>query len=153
MEREKELIKLINVLRRTARAAVQSQWVESNGDAARFCVEQYNRVLARLKELDPGVSTLFEPLPASSSLTVVAVACRQLAAYYEDEVGESSEWPRAYAAAFDTEGFKDFWRKSACDIQDLGEFIRESVGIWARQRQQRKGGQASEGNEQKKETK
>lgn len=27
----------------------------------------------------------FEPLPAGSSLTVVAMASRQLAAYYEDE--------------------------------------------------------------------
>lgn len=149
MEREKELTKLINVLRRTARVALQSQWTEANGDAAKFCVEQYNRVLARLQELDPSVSTLFEPLAAGSSLTVVAMACRQLAAYYEDEVGESSsEWPRVYAAAFDTEGFKDFWRKCACDVQDLGEMIRENVEMWARQRgRKRPGGTAASGEQ------
>jgi hypothetical protein len=153
MEREKELSKLINVLRRTARVAVQSQWTEANADAARFCVEQYNRVLARLKELDPGVSAIFEPLAAGSSLTVVAMACRQLAAYYEDEVGESSEWPRVYAAAFDTAGFKDFWRKCGGDIQDLGEFIRESVDIWARQRQRKQKGGTAENDKQKTDSK
>lgn len=147
MEREKELAKLINVLRRTARVALQSQWTEANGDAAKFCVEQYNRVLARLKELDPSVSTLFELLAAGSSLTVVAMACRQLAAYYEDEVGGPSEWPRVYAAAFDNEGFKDFWRKCACDAQDLGEMIRESVEMWARQRRRKSG--TAESSEQK----
>ncbi len=149
MEREKELAKLINVLRRTARVALQSQWTEANGDAAKFCVDQYNRVFARLKELEPGVSTLFEPLAAGSSLTVVAMACRQLAAYYEDEVGESFEWPRVCAAAFDTAGFKDFWRKCSGDIQDLGEFIRENVEMWARQRQREPKGGTAESSEQK----
>ena len=83
MEREKELIKLINVLRRTSRMALQSEWTGGKEDAAAFCTDQYNRVLTRLKELDPGVGTIFEPLPAGSSLTVVAMASRQLAAYYE----------------------------------------------------------------------
>ena len=94
MEREKELAKLVNVLRRTARMALQSEWTGSSQDAARFCIDQYNRVLARLKELDPGVGNVFGPLPADSSLTVAAMACRQLAAYYEDEVGKAGwgEW-------------------------------------------------------------
>ena len=80
MERDKELAKLINVLRRTSRMALQSEWTGGKEDAAVFCTDQYNRVLARLKELDPGVSAVFEPLPAGSSLTVVAMAARQLAA-------------------------------------------------------------------------
>ena len=88
MEREKELVKLINVLRRTSRMALQSEWTGGKDDAASYCTDQYNRVLARLKELDPGVSVVFEPLPAASSLTVVAMASRQLAAYYEDELGQ-----------------------------------------------------------------
>src|SRR6185436_13602371 len=76
MEREKELVKLINVLRRTSRMALQSEWTGGKEDAAAFCTEQYNRVLARLKELDPGVGVVFESLAASSSLTVVAMASR-----------------------------------------------------------------------------
>ncbi len=54
MEREKEIAKLVNVLRRTARMAMQSEWTGSGQDAAAFCVEQYNRVLARLKEIERG---------------------------------------------------------------------------------------------------
>src|SRR5919198_1555034 len=109
MEREKELAKLVNVLRRTSRMALQSEWTGSSDDAARFCVEQYNRVLARLKEMDEGVGAVFEPLAADSSLTVAAMACRQLAAYYEDEIGGRAR--HGYGFAFDAEGFKDFWQK------------------------------------------
>ncbi|HYW72894.1 MAG TPA: hypothetical protein VE961_17850 [Pyrinomonadaceae bacterium] len=134
MEREKELTKLINVLRRTSRMAMQSEWTGSNQDAAAYCVEQYNRVLARLKEIDDSVGTLFEPLPKGSSLTVVAMACRQLAAYYEDETGSQKGSDRAYGFACDPQMFRDFWQKSSREFEDLGEFIRECVNEWARVR-------------------
>lgn len=136
MEKEKELKKLINVLRRTARMAMQSEWTGGQEDTAPFCVEQYNRVLARLKEMDETVGTIFSPLAEKSSLTVTAMACRQLVAYYEDEVGRGHHnwgWnPRGYSFRFDPASFKDFWRKSAHDIEDLGEFIRESIDEWFR---------------------
>jgi hypothetical protein len=132
MERDKEIAKLVNVLRRTSRMALQSEWTGGSTDAAGFCVEQYNRVLARLKEIDPNLISVFDPLPGDSSLTVAAMACRQLAAYYEDEVG--SGWGRAYSVPFDPKVFKDFWQKSAREIEDLGEFIRESIDEWTRQR-------------------
>ena len=134
MEREKELAKLINVLRRTSRMALQSEWTGGSQDAATYCAEQYNRVLARLKEIDPNVTSVFEPLPPASSLTVVAMACRQLAAYYEDELGHQKGFGRAYGFAFDPAMFRDFWQKSAKEIEDLGEFIRESIEEWARVR-------------------
>ena len=132
MEREKELVKLINVLRRTSRMALQSEWTGGKEDAAAFCTEQYNRVLARLKELDAGVSAVFEPLPAGSSLTVVAMASRQLAAYYEDELGAGKGFGRGYGFAFDPKTFKEFWEKSAREFEDMGEFIRESIDEWLR---------------------
>src|SRR5215510_10744702 len=134
MEREKELVKLINVLRRTARMALQSEWTGGKEDAAKFCTDQYNRVLARLKEIDSGVSAVFDPLPSDSSLTVVAMASRQLAAYYEDELGTVRGFGRTHGFAFDPKMFKDFWEKSAREFEDLGEFIRESIEEWAKQR-------------------
>ncbi|HYX27497.1 MAG TPA: hypothetical protein VE863_02940 [Pyrinomonadaceae bacterium] len=135
MEKEKELPKLINVLRRTSRMAMQSEWTGSNQDTAAFCVEQYNRVLARLKEIDDSVSKLFDPLPAGTSLTVVAMACRQLAAYFEDEVGPQPRGPgRGFGFAFDPSMFKDFWDKSAHEFEDLGQFIRECIDEWTRVR-------------------
>ena len=137
MEREKELVKLINVLRRTSRMALQSEWTGSGQDAAVYCTDQYNRVLSRLMEIDANVSTVFEPLPAGSSLTVVAMACRQLTAYYEDELGPAKGFGRAYGFHFDPNMFKEFWEKSAREFEDLGEFIRESVEEWARQRKKK----------------
>ena len=137
MERDKELRKLINVLRRTSRMALQSEWTGGKEDAAAFCTEQYNRVLTRLKEIDPGVSVVFEPLPAQSSLTVVAMASRQLAAYYEDELGPAPrESGRGYGFAFDPKVFKEFWEKSGREFEDMGEFIRESIDQWLRHKKE-----------------
>jgi hypothetical protein len=141
MEREREIAKLVNVLRQTSRMAMQSEWTGSNPDTAVFCVGQYNRVLARLRELDPSVGPVFEPLPEGSSLTVAAMACRQLAAYFEDEARSGRGWGRVYGVHVGKEDFKDFWREQAQDVQDLGEFIRESIERWAcgpdRRREQR----------------
>jgi hypothetical protein len=146
MEREKEIAKLVNVLRRTSRMALQSEWTGGKEDAARFCVEQYNRVLARLKEIDQSAGAVFQPLPPESSLMVAAMACRQLAAYYEDEVKESPRWAKAYGVRLDHESFKEFWQKSAREIEDLGEYIRESIEEWVRQR--KRGPEAKKGAEQ-----
>lgn len=134
MEREKEVAKLINVLRRTARMAIQAEWTGGKEDAANFCVEQFNRVLARLKELDPGISAIFEPLPAGSSFSVVAVASRQLSAYYEDEVGQGKRHERGgvYAYTFDPRKFREFWERSGREFEDIGEYIRESIDEWLR---------------------
>jgi len=134
MEREKEITKLINVLRKTSRMALQSEWTGSGQDTASFCIEQYNRVLARLQEIDPDSRAVFSPLPSGSSLAVAAMACRQLAAYYEDEVSPDREWGKAYNFNVGSQPFKDFWQKGAREIEDLGEFIRESIDEWTRQR-------------------
>lgn len=136
MEREKELLKLINVLRRTSRMALQSEWTGGKEDAAAFCADQYNRVLARLKEMDPGVGAIFEPLPAGSSLTVVAMASRQLGAYYEDELGHAKGFGRGHGFAFDPKMFKEFWEKSAREFEDMGDFIRESIDEWLRHKKE-----------------
>src|SRR5689334_16519639 len=140
MEREKELLKLINVLRRTSRMALQSEWTGGKDDAAAYCTDQYNRVLTRLKELDPNVSVVFEPLPAGSSLTVVAMASRQLAAYYEDELGSPPKgFNRGYGFAVDPRMFREFWDRSAREFEDLGEFIRESIDEWLKRKKEAHG--------------
>src|SRR5262245_59355998 len=86
---EREIVKLINVLRRIARAAGYTGWAKPEPDAARFCVAQYNKVLARLSEIEPGVRTLFTPLPEDASPEVIRLAARELVAYFEDEAPES----------------------------------------------------------------
>jgi cytochrome P450 len=123
--------------------AFQSEWTGSgSSDAATLCVDRHNRILERMKEHDPGLSAVFEPLPAECSLTAAAIACRQLASYYEDEIGWSSRWKQAYGSACDPRSFKEFWRRSAKDVQDLGEYMRECAEEWARRRKAKSEGES-----------
>ena len=85
---EKETVKLLNVLRRIARAAGYAAWTKSGPDATQFCVAQYNRVLARLTELEPSLKPLFTPLSVSASPEVVRIASRELLAYFEADEPE-----------------------------------------------------------------
>ncbi len=84
MERDSEITKLINVLRRIARAARHAAW-SRDPEAARFCAHQYNKVLARVGELEPAVAPLFAALPETASADVAKIAATELAAYFEDE--------------------------------------------------------------------
>jgi hypothetical protein len=85
---EQETVKLLNVLRRIARAAGYAGWNRSGSDATQFCVAQYNRVLARLTELEPSVKSLFTPLSDTASAEVIRIAARELLAYFEADEPE-----------------------------------------------------------------
>jgi hypothetical protein len=85
---EQETVKLLNVLRRIARAAGYAAWTRAGADATQFCVSQYNRVLARLAELEPAIKPLFTPLSDSASPEVIRIAARELLAYFEAEEPE-----------------------------------------------------------------
>ena len=85
---EQETVKLLNVLRRVARAAGYAGWTKAGPDATQFCVAQYNRVLARLSELEPAVKPLFTPLSESTSPEVTRMAARELLAYFEADEPE-----------------------------------------------------------------
>ena len=89
---DNEKTKVINVLRRIARAAGYAAWVKREPDAARFCVLQYNKVLSRLTEIEPDLSTLFTALPEDASPEIVRIAARELAAYFEDEAPEQDDF-------------------------------------------------------------
>jgi hypothetical protein len=86
VEREQEIAKLVNVLHRIARAGAFSSWIKREDEAVKFCVAQYNRVLKRMKELEPAIATLFGELEAEASPHVTRMAAHDLAAYFEDEV-------------------------------------------------------------------
>ena len=136
MEREQELKKLINVLRRTARSATRVQWMQPGESETRFAVSQYNKILARLGELDPNIKNVFEPLAEDSSLLTVAMACRQVESYYEDEVKvEEDFWPRGFAAGFKVPGCGagvDF------NAEELGNWIRDWMHEWGRRERERR---------------
>ena len=80
---EPEIVKLLNVLRLTARAARYAEWTRSSSDAIQFCIAQYNRILARLIELEPAIKPLFTPLNETASSQVIRMAARELIAYFE----------------------------------------------------------------------
>ena len=52
MEKDREILKLNNVLSRITRAATYLAWSNSQPDAVKFCATQYNKILARLAELE-----------------------------------------------------------------------------------------------------
>ena len=85
---ENETVKLLNVLRRIARAAGYAAWMKSEPETTKFCVGQYNRVLARLTELEPALKPLFTTLSDSSSPEVTRIAARELLAYFEADDSE-----------------------------------------------------------------
>jgi hypothetical protein len=94
---EQETVKLLNVLRRIARAAGYAAWNKSGSDATQFCAGQYNRVLARLSELEPAVKPLFTPLSDSASAEVIRIATRELLAYFE---ADEPDFAGAFGKAF-----------------------------------------------------
>ena len=116
MEREQQITKLVNVLRQTAR----SLHGEASAEVVEEAVRQYNRILSALSKLDEDVESLFIPIADGTGSDVVAAACRRLAAYYRDEVSHVD-------TPFDADSFKDFWRQSAQDLEDLGDFIRDGI--------------------------
>jgi hypothetical protein len=137
MDREQELKKLINVLHRTARTAVRVQWMGAGEAEARFAAGQYNKVLARLTELDPSIKGVFEPLPEDSPLTVVAMACRQVVSYYEDEVRtERGGW--GFDAGVAAGPFWAFCGQKGMDFEELGNAIRDWVQEWQRHERERR---------------
>jgi hypothetical protein len=145
MNREKEIANLVHVLQQTARMGFQAEWTGSeNNDVAALCMDRHNKILARLKEFDPGLSAVFDPLPEGSSLTAVAIACRQLAAYYEDELGWPARWKHAYESSCDSKTIKEFWRKSSKEVQDLGEYMRDCADEWARRRKAKSEGDSKD---------
>ena len=94
---EQETVKLLNVLRRIARAAGYAAWTKAKPDATQFCVAQYNRVLARLSELEPAIKPLFTPLSESASPEVTRIAARELLAYFE---ADEPEFMRSFGRVF-----------------------------------------------------
>jgi hypothetical protein len=77
------------------------------------------------------------------------MAARQLAAYYEDELGPAKGFGRAYGFAFDPKKFREFWEKSSREFEDMGDFIRESIDEWLRYKKQSAGGEERAREEEK----
>lgn len=137
MEREQEIRKLINVLHRMTRTAARVQWMGAGESEARFAVTQFNKILARLSELDVHLKGVFDPLPEDSTLTVVAMAARQIVSYYEDEVKtehRGKDWgPQVFGVGVGKGcGPVDF------NLEDIGNWIRDRLSDVQRHERERR---------------
>ena len=103
---EKETVKLLNVLRRISRAAGYAAWTKAGPDATDFCAAQYNRVLARLTELEPAIKPLFAPLSETASPEVTRMAVREVLAYFE---ADEPEYVPGFGRSFYFRGHR--WRR------------------------------------------
>ena len=105
---------------------------------ARFAVLQYNKILARLSELEANLKGVFDPLPEDSTLVVVAMAARQIVSYYEDEVKtehKGKDWGGPYA--FGVGGGRgcgpvDF------NLEEIGNWIRDRLSEVQRHERERR---------------
>lgn len=85
MEKEQEIGKLTRILRGIARPDRFTAKREPSADAIKFNVNQFNKVLSRLLELEPNAAPLFAPLPEHATLEMARMAAHDLASYFSDE--------------------------------------------------------------------
>jgi hypothetical protein len=154
MEREQELNKLINVLRRIASLATHAQSMSAGESDARYGIALFNKILARLGELDPNIKNVFEPLAEDSSLLSVAMACDQVVSYYEDEVrapeSDSKSWTWKveeelgagwFATDFGKKGFLRVlagFKPDGYNLEELDNWVRNLEREWdGRERERR----------------
>ncbi len=86
MEKEKEISRLVRVLRQIAFAEKFSVIISKKEDLSEFNQQQYNRILARLKELEPSIENLFVELHEGVSSKIIRMAARELAEYFDEDV-------------------------------------------------------------------
>ncbi len=138
MEREQELKKLINVLHRMTRTAARVQWMGAGEHEAKFATTQYNKIIARLGDLDPNIKGVFDQLPEDSTLTIVAMAARQVVSYYEDEVKtehKGKDWggPQMFGVGMGRGcGPMDF------NLEEIGNWIRDRLSEAQRNERERR---------------
>jgi len=135
---EQLIQKLVVVLRRMARTARNNQWMGMSEEADQYSIDQFNRILERLKAVDTtGAHEVFAPLPAQSTWSSLGSACRDLIACYDTEgraEGPGSDWNGLWTDArsgiwIDKKAFKCGMPP---EMQEFGEFLKEKIGEWQR---------------------
>lgn len=91
MENEKEITKLVNVLRQIRRTGRFAKWFGEDNEEKEFCLQQYNKIVERLAELEPSIKDLFTTLPQNTSPKTLHFAVSELIAYLTD--GKEAEEP------------------------------------------------------------
>ncbi len=142
-ERQRESRRLLNVLRRMARTARMNQWTGVREAADAYSIDQYNRILERFQLIDGAEGPpLFSALPPEATWSMLSNACRDLAAYYDEE--ESGKPGTGGWNGIWTDAKSGIWiDKTALkhgvpqEVSELGHFIREKITEWQDRKRER----------------
>ena len=99
---ERELKRLAAVLHQIAHDAGCALLRRDASETARFCTAQYNRIHARIAELDPALSALFGALPDEATAGQVRIIARALAASIKEKTRTQRKkaWAECFAFAW-----------------------------------------------------
>jgi len=133
---EQLIQKLMAVLRRMAKTAQMNQWMGRNDEADPQSIDQFNRILDRLRQVDTtGAHEIFAPLPPQTSWISLGGACRNVIACYESE--PRTAYGNGCWDGFWTDAKTGFWIDKMAfrhgmppEINEFGEFIKEKISEW-----------------------
>lgn len=97
---ERELRRLAALLHQIAYDAGCALLRRGHTETARFCTDQYNRIRARIAELDPELAALFGPLPEDAHAGQVRIVARALAASIKEKTRREQKKVWAGCVAF-----------------------------------------------------
>jgi hypothetical protein len=125
MAQEKEIKRIIRLLESTTKMAEHASLTGTLKEGQKVSVRQYNAILDRLREIEEIPGTLFPPLEEEASFDEVGVACKQLAAYLQEEEEPAKSRPRERPFLEDSPIIN-----IGGDLKDLGQLIRDALPEW-----------------------
>jgi hypothetical protein len=135
MDQEKEIRKVIRMLKATGKAAHEAAFTGTFSAGGPTFIRQYNAMLEHLKEMGVLAEKLFPPLEAEVASGEVGLICAQLAAYLEGEIAEDEERPHPPPPPAGRVGPDINISGNIIDtghLKDLGSLIRQHLPEWLR---------------------
>ena len=91
---EREAKRLAAVLHQIAYDAGYVLLCRGDPETVRFCIDQYNRVHARLSEVNPALTAPFGRLPDDASAGEIRIVARALVAYIREKMRKQRKQTR-----------------------------------------------------------
>ena len=91
---ERETKRLAAVLHQIAYDAGYVLLCRGDPETVRFCIDQYNRVHARLSEVNPALTAPFGRLPDDASAGEIRIVARALVAYIREKTRKQRKQTR-----------------------------------------------------------
>ena len=135
---QEEIKRLVVVLKKTGDMAREASMTDAHPSTADYLIKQHARIYQRLARLDPTVRDLFEALEEGASFQVIAMACHQLAAYFERDT-RGHKGSRPLESVLDFGPFKLVIGQDFEALRDLGKTFRDALKEEQRQASRRAG--------------